>query len=359
MHSREPMPPELTHDFLIVGHGLAGATLAWELIRRGHRPLVIDREEVVTSSLIAAGIVTPITGQRVALGWRIAEFWPCAANFHEATAAMLGRNFFHMLPHVRLLNTPDEERRWAEKRNDPAFAQWLVSPQPEPLVPPGAVAGPGFAMQSAWLDVRGWIMTSRQWLKDRGLFLAADAGPVSTDSASQAAMATSAGTIHARTIVFCQGHEASRHPHFSWLRWKSAKGEILDLSIPDLPDDRILNRSQWLLPLGDGRFRSGSGYAWDDLTTTPTEAGCRAIEAQLGRMITVPWQVTGQSAAVRPILRESRAIIGRHPAHPQLAFFNGLGSKGVLHAPWFAAQLADFLTTGRPPEYEADLCRNA
>lgn len=353
------MPHQPIHEFVIVGHGLAGASLGWELIRRGHRPLVIDREEAVTSSLVAAGIVTPITGQRVALGWRIAEFWPCAAEFYKTTAALLGRNFFHFLPHVRLLNTADEERRWAEKRNDPAFAQWLVSPQPDPLVPPGAVAGPGFAMQSAWLDVPGWIRASRQWLKDRQLFLAADAGPASTNPAGHATMATSAGTIHARTIVFCQGHEASRHPHFSWLRWKSAKGEILDLSIPDLPGDRILNRSQWLLPLGHGRFRSGSGYAWDDLTTSPTESGRRAIEAQLARLITVPWQVTGHSAAVRPIIRESRAIIGRHPAHPQLAFFNGLGSKGVLHAPWFAAQLADHLITGRPPEYEADLCRNA
>lgn len=33
-------------------------------------------------------------------------------------------------------------------------------------------------------------------------------------------------------------------------------------------------------------------------------------------------------------------VMGTHPTHPQLAYFNGLGSKGSLLAPFFAQQLA-------------------
>ena len=58
-------------NFLIVGQGLAGSLLAWELLARGKRVFVVDRDEPDTSSKVAAGIVTPITGQRVAPSWRV------------------------------------------------------------------------------------------------------------------------------------------------------------------------------------------------------------------------------------------------------------------------------------------------
>ena len=56
---------EAPWDVIIVGQGLAGTTLAWHLREAGQRVLVIDACEPVTSSKIAAGLITPITGQRV------------------------------------------------------------------------------------------------------------------------------------------------------------------------------------------------------------------------------------------------------------------------------------------------------
>jgi len=197
------MTSRTVHDVVIVGHGIAGASLAWEFLLRGHQPLVIDRLESTTSSLVAAGIVTPITGQRVALGWRIADFWPVAAAFYHATAALLGTNFFHRLPHVRLLSSADEARRWAEKQHDPAFKEWLVSPAPDPLLPHGIIPSPGFAMHSGWLDAPNWLAASRDFLRARNALLHAEAGPVTPNPNGPATLQTSAGPITARHIVFC------------------------------------------------------------------------------------------------------------------------------------------------------------
>ena len=350
--------PDLHADHVIVGHGLAGATLAWTLHLRGCRVLVIDRAEAVTASRVAAGIVTPITGQRVALGWRVATFWPEALAFYGQVAALLGVAHFRELPHVRFLRTPDEERRWIEKSADPAFRAWLANPEPCPLVPPSVREGPAFAMRSGWLDVAGWLDASRAWLRARDALLVADAAAECRPAADHVLLHTTAGDIRAGHVIFCQGHEACRHPLFAWLRWKSAKGEILDLRIPDLVGDRILNRGGWLLPTGGGTFRAGSGYEWQDLTAVPTAAGRHAIEQRLADLLTLPWAVTGHAAAVRPIIRESRAVIGTHPVNRRVAFFNGLGSKGVLHAPHAAAALADHLLRGTPVDSELDLCRN-
>ena len=65
-------------DAIIVGQGLAGTTLAWCLLEAGMSVLVTDPEEEITSSKIAAGLITPITGQRLALSWQVETFLPAA-----------------------------------------------------------------------------------------------------------------------------------------------------------------------------------------------------------------------------------------------------------------------------------------
>ena len=206
------MPSGTVHDVVIVGHGIAGASLAWEFLLRGHQPLVIDRLESTTSSLVAAGIVTPITGQRVALGWRIADFWPVASAFYKATESILGTTFFHRLPHVRLLSNPDEERRWAEKQHDPAFKEWLVSPAPDPLLPKGIIPGPGFAMRSGWLDARNWLAASRDFLRTRHALIHAEAGPVNPPPQGPPTHPTTPGPQPPHPQLVLQSPPHTRHP---------------------------------------------------------------------------------------------------------------------------------------------------
>ena len=49
-------------DFLIVGQGLAGSLLAKELLRRGRTVHVVDDRWKSSSSQVAAGLMTPLTG---------------------------------------------------------------------------------------------------------------------------------------------------------------------------------------------------------------------------------------------------------------------------------------------------------
>ena len=58
--------------------------------------------------------------------------------------------------------------------------------------------------------------------------------------------------------------------------------------------------------------------------------------AQRTATTAVPAVSPYQALGVRPIINESKALIGLHPVHRRLGMFNGLGSKGVLHAPFFA-----------------------
>jgi glycine/D-amino acid oxidase-like deaminating enzyme len=50
------------YDYLLIGHGLAGATLARELRGRGHRVLVYDEPRPDSASRVAAGLMNPVAG---------------------------------------------------------------------------------------------------------------------------------------------------------------------------------------------------------------------------------------------------------------------------------------------------------
>src|SRR5688572_24439561 len=138
----------MTFDFLIVGQGLAGTALAWHLRWYGYRVLVLDRGDAVTSSRIAAGLLTPITGKRLALTWRFADLWPNAVAFYRRVEAETGEVFFRERPMVRLFQN-DEEREIFAKRAASEF-RGLVR-QPEPLVNADWFANPlsGFEMTQA------------------------------------------------------------------------------------------------------------------------------------------------------------------------------------------------------------------
>jgi glycine oxidase len=353
--------PALPDPILICGQGLAGTLLAWALLERGQQVVVVDPGEEVTSSRVAAGIVTPITGKRVALSHEAGTFWTEAQRVYAAVAAELGIVHFHVRTQVRLWQNEEEPQRFAAKRGQPAFDIHVAPERPGPLVDPSKFAGPGEGFEmatSGWLDTRGWLEASAAWLASRGRLrqerlepaaLRPDAGGVTLPD----------GTRYA-AIVFCEGADARRNPWFPWITWKCAKGEILTLAIPDLAGEpRIINQGGWLLPVdGRGAFRSGSTYSWDKLDRIPTAEARDELEGRLQRLLRVPWTVTGQVAAVRPIIHQSLARIGRHPVHPALAFFNGLGSKGVLHGPRYARLLAEHLLDGAPLPSGVDVARN-
>ena len=336
----------MSTDFLIIGQGIAGTVLAWQLLSRGQRFIVVDREDESTSSKVAAGLVNPITGRYLTKSWRIEETVVSAWEFYRRVESLTGASFFHEMPVVRLFKSDGEVAKWEKRQANLAYEPYYHR-DPKPWLDESLVdcSRGGFATrQSGYLDTETFLAASRAHFAKLGCYRA-------TDSWSD---------IEASTTVYCQGYEAATNPLFDWVPFKSAKGEILSLEInaPELPRDRIYNRGVWLLPSADGKFRTGSTYSWSPLDCTPTRDGRESIEMRLREWLKVPFEVVGHRAAVRPIINASKALIGRHPSHDDIAFFNGLGSKGVSNAPFFADQLAEHLCANGLIDPEVDLRKN-
>ena len=50
-------------------------------------------------------------------------------------------------------------------------------------------------------------------------------------------------------------------------------------------------------------------------------------------------------------------MIGLHPEHAQLGMFNGMGTKAILLAPYYAKQFAQFLAGKAELHPEVDIAR--
>ena len=57
-------------DLLIVGQGLAGTCLAWRLWDRGVKFTIADQGGKSASSMVAAGMMSPVTGRAMNPTWR-------------------------------------------------------------------------------------------------------------------------------------------------------------------------------------------------------------------------------------------------------------------------------------------------
>ena len=312
--------------------------------------MIVDEEVESTSSKVAAGIVNPITGKYFAKSWRIDESWPVARAFYREIEARTGGRFFYEMPLVRLLTSEAEVARWGKKAGSASHADYLAQPQADPLLDGELFETElgGFeTTNSGYLDVRQFLAVSREVFRAMGCYRAEVFDGAERDG----------------TVVLCQGFKGAMAPGFDWVPFKSAKGEILTLRPKsDLPTDRIVNGGGvWLLPdqAQPGVFRAGSTYSWEPLDSATTPGGREEILAKLRRVCKAAFEVVGQEAAVRPIIRASKALIGLHPAREGLAIFNGLGSKGVLNAPFFAGQLAALLVDGTPVDEEVDIRKNA
>jgi glycine/D-amino acid oxidase-like deaminating enzyme len=342
-------------DVIIVGQGIAGTTLAWHLQDEGRRVLIVDAGEPVTSSKIAAGLITPITGRRLVLDPRFDTFMTAARAFYTSIEKRTGQSFFHHRTALRLFRSEAERRTWAERKDRPDYRGHLVVPQPEPLIDPelSAADADGFAMQAAQLDAPAYLEASRAALACEAIQLDWTRDVVFGPEF------VSVGGMQTRLLVSCEGYGAARNPRFPSLPFNAARGDILTVRFHRPVPAMTLHRGIWLAPTGEPHiFNAGATYDWTRLDHEPDPSARAELEDRLEALIRVPYTVLDHRAAVRPILADNSLLIGRHPDEPRLGLFNGLGSKGSLLAPFHARLLAAHLVHGTSLPADLDAARH-
>lgn len=343
-------------DFIIVGQGLAGTLLAHFLEQEGKKVFLVDPGEAGTATQVAAGIINPITGRRYVKSWRVDELIPFAEKTYRSIEKLLGISIFHPRPIIRTLFNAREENDWMLRTADPAYVPYMKDQADLENYDAHTVKAfsYGEVQHSAQVDIGLLSQSYRDWFRKKGQLLeeALDYEQITFENDE-----VQYGPIEAGQLIFCEGAKAVSNPFFNYLPFGGAKGEVLIVKIQATSFEKILKHRIFMVPLSDGTYWIGSTYHWKFEDDQPTDQGREYLEDRLKDVLKVPFEIVGHKAAVRPTVKDRRPFLGRHPEFPQLAVFNGLGTKGASLGPFWARHMAEHLITGSPVDKEVDIQR--
>lgn len=348
--------PSKKVDYIIVGQGLAGSSIALELLKHGRRIAVIDRGDKNQASRVAAGLFNPITGKNFVKTWKADELFPRLHRFYTDAQQLLSKRFFFPMPLYRPFLSVREQNEWMGKSVERDFLEYVADVRTSSYFPQQVndPFGGILLRQTGFLDTATYLAAIRDYLLScqslsLSIFnednLVIDEGGVAYED------------YRARRIIFCQGAATLSNKWFRKLPIRALKGETLTIKT-QWKTDVMLNRGVYMVPGGvSGEFRVGSTYKVNDYSPGNSEEGRAELEARLRELIVLPYEVVDQTWGIRPTAPDRRPILGRHPEFEQLVIFNGLGTKGVSLAPYFSGLLYRWLETRDPLPKEVDVTR--
>lgn len=339
-------------DVLIVGQGIAGSLLARELMQRGLAIRVVDNGNPLGATRVAAGLINPLTGKRIALSRNFGDYMPVALDTYAALEKQFGIRLWNPMDIIRVFRNASERDFWERRQPDPLYAPY-VGPHVDTATMPGMLPGEhGAAIikGGGWVDTTALTSAIRAELQGRHALCEEE---FSHDDLKLTPDGATWQGFEADRVVFCEGWHIRNNPWFKHLPVRPDKGEILTLAMDtaSLPE-AILNRGHWLIPVNADTARAGASYSQRHTECVPEEKSRSDIEQSLQIMLDAPYNVVGQTPGIRPAIRDFRPTVGVHASHPQLAVFNALGSKGMLYAPGCAKALTAALLDDREiPEF--------
>lgn len=332
-------------DYLIIGQGIAGSVLALTLHNQGRKVVVMSKDHLSSSSAVAAGVYNPFNFRRSIPTWEARTACAMAQSFYSSAEGLLNAKFHAAKKIIRVFGDAEEKHRWNTYLHgmDPVFAsEEVITPDLEKAVHTpfgyGILNGGGVVNTGAFLyAVREFFLSQHQYCDEvfHADLLQISDGTVTYDN-----------RIHARQVVFCEGHLATGNSLFSHVPVAPSKGEVLHVEIPGLQLTDVLNGPVYLAPLGHDLYVCGATFNPGVADEIITDKAREELSAKLSSMIRLPFRVVSQFAGVRPAGRDRKPVIGRSVIRPELAIFNGMGSKGVLMSPWLAQQLVNHLENG-------------
>ena len=330
-------------DYLIIGSGLSGIAFA-ETCLQNHNTMMVINNNSQNSTTIAGGLYNPVVLKRFTKIWEAEAQITLSIPFYKKLEQKLNEKFLFEIPLLRKLNSIEEQNNWFSASDKPTLSNYLNTKletlQNEFITQPykfGKVNHTGFLDTKKLKEsFTNYLISENQYLED-------------TFDYSQITFEVNYiqyKNIKAKQIVFAEGFGLNSNPYFNNLPLDGTKGEILIIKAKNLNLEKIINSSIWILPIGKNLYKVGATYNWEDKTTTKTEAGKNELLSNLKEVISCKFEIIEHLAGIRPTVKDRRPLLGRHHKHKNLYLLNGLGTRGVLFAPYLSDKLYQFIENG-------------
>jgi glycine oxidase len=341
-------------DYIIVGQGLAGSAVAYQLIRRGKKILVIDQSHDNTSSRIAAGLFNPLTGRNMKKTWLADQLFQYLHDFYAETERATEEKFFHSMPLYRPFFSVEEQNEWMGKSVDPSFKPYVNRVYTSKTVTGVNDELGGLLLnQCGYLESDKYVKAIRKLIEKNGVFIEDN---FNQDALEVTNTHVSYKEFTAKKIIFCEGIGVRNSKWFNGLSIIPLKGETLTVEISE-PLQQIINRGVYIVPAGENKLRIGSTYSLDDTHAGITGEARAELTEKLRELINFKYEIVSQEWGIRPTTRDRRPFMGSYPENPAVVIFNGLGTKGVSLSPLLSANLVAWLEGETDLNKEVDVNR--
>ena len=341
-------------DYIIVGCGLASIAFCEEL-RGNNKTFVVFDNNSQKSSIVAAGLYNPVILKRFSEVWKAKEQLNLAALLYSNIEKELDITVDYKLRILRRFTSIQEQNKWFSASDEPSLELFLSTQLVKNTnLAIDAPFGFGEVQHAGRLDTETLITNYKQFLKRINCF-----EEVTFEHQN---IKFELGSIHyngikSQHIVFAEGFGVKENPYFKTIPLTGSKGEILTIKAPDLKIDYAIKSSVFVIPLGDDLYNVGSTYNNYDKSNTPTESAKEELISKLKTFLKCDFEVVSHIAGVRPTVKDRRPLIGRHPKYNNLYVLNGLGTRGVMIAPYVAKALYNFIEKGEFLDDEIDVNR--
>lgn len=338
-------------DIIIVGQGLAGSVLALTLIRKGLKVLVVDKGNTESSSAVAAGIYNPVAYKRMLPSWNSIELLSYLDDFAGYAQNVLGHQILFPVNSCKIFSSEQDRDLFLKREPQnrmPEFTDGILrNDLPNVRAPYGFIK----FHRTGFLYVEQFIRLVRNYLKSIGALVE---NKFEVKRLTMEAGVRYEGRIADR-IVFCTG--TGSNGYWDYLPFKPVKGELMLIAPKQELPPYILVKDGFLMPVEDGRFVAGSTFEWSDLSTDVTEKGLNALKEKIAKITDVDYTILDRKAGIRPASHDRRPYVGWHKSDGRIGILNGLGSKGVLNAPYCAEMLAESIVSGSQIPAEINVSR--
>lgn len=346
---------EKNYGTIVVGQGIAGTCVAYQFLKAGEKVVVIDPEKENSASLVASGIINPITGRYFVKAWEFDMLWNYLLGFYREMEADLGLTIFERIKVFRALPSVKEFNDWMIRTGDPSIRSFL-SEENDIKAFQSIVKLPEYstAISGGRVNTANMIYGFRKLLKDAGVFLSEefdfDQFRITEDKCKYKG-------ITADRIVFCEGYKAANNPYFSDLPFRPYKGEVLLFFSTEKLPKNILKNDLFFVPLSEHMIWVGTKDSHSILSEEPEEKAVSELMMRAEKYLGKGFTFFEARAGVRPSVKDRRPLIGAHKDFRNMFIFNGLGSKGASLAPYFSGHLYNHITGNIPLRKDVNITR--
>ncbi len=318
-------------DFIIVGQGIAGTLISFELMRHGKSVLVIDQLKSDSSSLIAGAVLNPVVFKGRKNDPERTGQIKIAVDVYEAISKQIQISFLKKTTLIRFADSAEELSAFRENISKAGVEKEMNSDISKEI-------------EKYFIDSQSSVSVSPVWKVDNGLLLSTWRKFLLQNQLLREEIFEYANCkiskeeviykdICSEKIIFCEGVGVKNNPFINSDSFIPNRGDVLILFIPGLQTEIIFQKEYRLIPMNDELFWLGSNYRWSFENLKPDAEWRINAEPLLKQWIKLPFKVEHHLVAERPTTSGQQVFATNISGYKNAFWLNGLGTRGFTIAP--------------------------